>query len=526
MKKQQTNTKTHSSIKDKFDQIRLDHEQDQFLSTTDKKEYKTKEEKEKEKLSANKLKTASREATAAKTRSLSSHEATKKLSKADLSHQDEISDEQAARNAGGRTSSPKTKPSTDLVTPQNLPKLMSKALSTNDNKIIPEWHMVKHLPGYLASGIRSIGRAVFKPFTDTKIEDIQVLASLGGQGPNTDKEINAVANYVLHHGRRDTEAELIFHDRIPDYSADIKIFKTLGYTFMLVKDFAGKYVYSWPTSDEKVLSHKKENPRLKENKMKKITLLQFLLSEGIEQKMELLTKQFGTKLLDAADKDGSAKSLLKDHEPAQNVKHIITTLSQADPSGERGAFITFILRMYSLRQFRVEDVERIKDTLSEFIKKKNSLPPEQKDINRFANLDQLYDAVEGTEEHKSNRSVKKETKQTGVEVLIKTDKFLAVRLLTHEAACYYASGTKWCTVNKSNFDHYSKNDPLFVIIIAEKDAQGRQRKFQFHYESGQLMNERDQEITKTEIKLLSSYPEWSKFLEKIIKDKYMSMSQK
>jgi hypothetical protein len=38
-------------------------------------------------------------------------------------------------------------------------------------------------------------------------------------------------------------------DLMPDYDAQVSVFEADGYTFMLVKDFAGRYIYSWPTKD-------------------------------------------------------------------------------------------------------------------------------------------------------------------------------------------------------------------------------------------------------------------------------------
>lgn len=170
--------------------------------------------------------------------------------------EDIISDEEAARNAGlsmdQEYSEPKPpeQPSTDLavVTPTTIPAILTKGMA-NTTDLIPDWHQVKHLPGYLSKGIRQIGRAVFAPFTSTPIEEIQVLASLGGQGPNTDNEINAVLGYVTKNGERHTEAEIQFHEKIPDYQADVQVYMADGITFFIVKDFAGKYVYSWPTKD-------------------------------------------------------------------------------------------------------------------------------------------------------------------------------------------------------------------------------------------------------------------------------------
>jgi hypothetical protein len=143
----------------------------------------------------------------------------------------------------------------------NMPAVLGTAMAAA-GEVVPEWHSVRNLPGYMASGIRAIGRQVFAAFTNTPIEDINVLAKLGAEGPNTLRELNAVASFVRDNGRRDTEAEIRFHDQIVGYTAEIQIFKAMGSTFMLVKDQAGNYIYSWPTTGGE-LNAPAANPRLR-----------------------------------------------------------------------------------------------------------------------------------------------------------------------------------------------------------------------------------------------------------------------
>ena len=187
----------------------------------------------------------------------------------DVSGRDSISDDQALQNAMAFD---------QPTTPQDLPAVMNKQLAAHGT-VDPEWHMVKNLPGYLSSGIRAIGRAVFAPLTRTSIEDIQVLANIGGSGPNETREINAVAAYLQKNGKMDRDAALEFQGKIPGYSADIKVYKALGYTFVLVKDFAGHYIYSWPTSDSRSIETAAA-PRASLESIKSVSFKEFLLTEN------------------------------------------------------------------------------------------------------------------------------------------------------------------------------------------------------------------------------------------------------
>lgn len=157
----------------------------------------------------------------------------------DLGLDDDISDEEAAFNAGISTDGATPEP----TTPENLPAVMSSAVAAAGHiPFEPEWHMVRHLPGYLQAPIRALGRQIFSPFTDTPIEDIQVLCTL----TNPENEVKMMMSWIRKNGIRDDQAEMDFSNIMPGYSANTQIWSTEGYQFMLVQDPMGYYVYGWP----------------------------------------------------------------------------------------------------------------------------------------------------------------------------------------------------------------------------------------------------------------------------------------
>lgn len=173
-----------------------------------------------------------------------------------LDVKDEISDEDAARRAGFNPDADYVEPkplhhARTLVVPEKIPAVINKHIAEKD-PIQPEWHQVKHLPGYLKTPIRAIGRQLFSVFTKTPVEDIQVLAHLKGSGPNSKQELNAVAGWLHNNGHRNSEAVANFEKSIPDYSAEMASYKVDGITFLVVQDFAGHYIYSWPSSDDHI----------------------------------------------------------------------------------------------------------------------------------------------------------------------------------------------------------------------------------------------------------------------------------
>lgn len=140
------------------------------------------------------------------------------------------------------------------VTTQNVPAVISKEIALADpNMVQPTWHAVANLPGNMSRAILTLGKALFASFTKTPTKDIVTIANLGGQGPNSNREIQAVANWISKNGIPVDTAKMDFGATIPGYDATVKQYSTAGVRFMLVKDQFGQYIYAWPEQD----SHQK-----------------------------------------------------------------------------------------------------------------------------------------------------------------------------------------------------------------------------------------------------------------------------
>ena len=81
------------------------------------------------------------------------------------------------------------------------------------------------------------------------------------------------------------------------------------------------------------------------------------------------------------------------------------------------------------------------------------------------------------------------------DIVMDTPNFKVIIPKTEESACLYGTGTKWCTTaEKDNkFDSYNKQGDLYIILTK---IDGKDRKFQFHYESDSFMDERNQELPR------------------------------
>lgn len=201
-------------------------------------------------------KTADRETTAQKTANIKLPDsAMSRLGTFMNNHAQDGDDEDAAIDQGAVNDEP--------VTTRDVPVIISSAMK-EAGIVAPEFHKVSNLPGYLVHAIRKMGRAVFAQYTNTPVDDIQLVANLGGQGPNTATEVNSVAKWVHETGNLVTSGEIDFEQSMPGYKADIRVYDVNDIQVMLVKDEYGTYVYSYPADDSK-LEHDRNDvvvPRL------------------------------------------------------------------------------------------------------------------------------------------------------------------------------------------------------------------------------------------------------------------------
>jgi hypothetical protein len=135
--------------------------------------------------------------------------------------------------------------------PNTLPQEIRQDLRTHGD-VTARFHSVENLPGYLDDAIRMMGQKVFASLTATPIDEINVLVNLGDQGPNEQRELNAVAGMVDTYGERRGDYEMKFDRILPGYEADIRVYEYKDQIFCLVKDFAGSYIYSWPAENKKL----------------------------------------------------------------------------------------------------------------------------------------------------------------------------------------------------------------------------------------------------------------------------------
>lgn len=173
---------------------------------------------------------------------------------------------------------------------------------------------------------------------------------------------------------------------------------------------------------------------------------------------------------------------------------------RADPTslqGKRiGKYSKWLFRIYRdmvesvlKKRFVKEDLTKATEYLKDFDRYKNRLSMSQRDINSYDSLSDLYLAIKSfrdTEKPITSRDIK-----SGAEKVYEDERWLVLIPHTKEASCLYGANTQWCTAARKDniFDEYARSGNLYINIDKKNN-----RKYQFHFESNQFMDETDDRI--------------------------------
>ena len=182
---------------------------------------------------------------------------------------------------------------------------------------------------------------------------------------------------------------------------------------------------------------------------------------------------------------------------------VFAQIEMGDPTKNK-EYSQWLARMYSKQIIPLEDIKsKMRDALEWYVtlKLRKKLEPEHKDINQMKHPNDLLRAMENYSEEDleapiTDRGSSREIyRDSEIRVIVPKDK---------AAACYYGQGTKWCTAARSNnmFDQYHKMGDMYIIMPNKPKYEGE--KYQFHFQSGQFMDEQDREVDM--YKVLKQYP--------------------
>lgn len=244
----------------------------------------------------------------------------------------------------------------------------------------------------------------------------------------------------------------------------------------------------------------------------------------LENRQDWVVQNLGRKLEDAATKDTFYRG-------ERSAPAIVAALVAADP--ERGNNIVWIARQYAAGQFRMEDLERLRGNLELFAANKNRMT--NRDLNAYKTMRDLLAAVEpfkpqedsdeqeflgGLQTGATGDKLSDLASIKGSRVLIHTPNILITipeTLDASRALCKLHGKTEWCTQNTDMFNQYSAQGPLYVIAVKSGSII---KKFQFHVPTEQYKDKDDADIDQNDIAMLSKIPEYTKFLNYLIKKEY------
>ncbi len=184
-------------------------------------------------------------------------------------------------------------------------------------------------------------------------------------------------------------------------------------------------------------------------------------------------------------------------------------LEEGETPRKIGTYGQWLLRMYTQKKLKLEDLEKTYDNLEKLI----GLLPELKkkketfDINKIKNPSELFEFVSARKTSappdKENLSENPEQLLTNTyfienkeaEKVFENNDVIIIIPKTLEASQFYAEGTNWCTRYPNMFKEYTEDYPpdnkLWIIIFKNDPYKER---YQFHFSSQQFMNLNDRQI--------------------------------
>ena len=144
------------------------------------------------------------------------------------------------------------------------------------------------------------------------------------------------------------------------------------------------------------------------------------------------------------------------NDPSVNNKYLMWMVKQADIIFDAGGWNKYTKeKLYELIKSFHSNLQRLKGT--------------ERDINSYKTLEDLQITLSRLGD-KSKSQQKKEIKSKEANVVFENKKVIVVEPKSHKASCYYGSGTKWCTTEKSsgNWDSYFLDDNVTFYYILNK----------------------------------------------------------
>ena len=234
----------------------------------------------------------------------------------------------------------------------------------------------------------------------------------------------------------------------------------------------------------------------------------------IEYNRAATVSSMGDRLIAAYQKEPADQTGLTGRIPDDQrdavINSILGRIEGVDPTKNK-EYTRAMANWYADGKINMEDLSStLHDYLVKFheLKMRKIVQPPYNDILRYKNAQDFMDALDKFEVPDKTKpdergQAKSMYEDADLRIIVPMDK---------AAACYYGRGTRWCTAaEKSNaFDTYNKKEPMYIIIPKQPTHVGE--KWQFHFNSSQYMNEKDQPVNLTD--LIQRYPQMTQIFAK------------
>lgn len=181
-----------------------------------------------------------------------------------------------------------------------------------------------------------------------------------------------------------------------------------------------------------------------------------------------------------------------------------------------GRYARVILGIYKKGNLKIEDLPKATEYLTLVYKYAIKF-----DGNKINTIDDLYEIVKGyiAKTNKSIESILNVLPQESYETILNSNNWYVFKPKTEQASAYLGVNTEWCTTwgkyclnpdyrdRTNHFDSHNNSGPLFIIINKNDEND----KYQLHFESDQLKNPADQELSDR-VAFFSDKPEVKKVL--------------
>ena len=186
------------------------------------------------------------------------------------------------------------------------------------------------------------------------------------------------------------------------------------------------------------------------------------------------------------------------------IKYDPTTPIKKGVPDKLGQYSKWLLSLHKKGKLRKEDLYKAKEYLIMYneLKRQNILPENSKDIGKILSLPELFilnSRYGGTGQVKDDESYLLTDRyfinNNQAELFFENRRWLVVIPKSYEASKFYACTSQWCTRFPDNYESYTKDGPLYIIIDKLKlNQDDATRRYQFHFESNQFMNMNDSQI--------------------------------